>query len=458
MLSSDSRLPWRARKWFLAGSASAIALACAAPAAAATVTISSVTSNPILMSTANGGGPTDDLVITTTGGVSVPSGKRDHDGCRRQDRLARCDHHRQLQRFDRHPDNRQPDRLGREWRHHTSDRAVDDDRRAVDEPRRHSSRCRSSLTGNLAVDSAASVTVLGDNSQGIDISGTLDGDLILTGSAISINGANAIGLRIAGPVVGGINVGSIGTTGVGSSDLVVTSPVGGTLEIDGTMTATAYTHIVPDATNDPNNDNATQATLINGPGVAIGSNIAGGLIANGPTELEVEQLAAGTFPSPPFANRRSTNRARIDHDLRIQTGSLHRSERQLDGAFEHARSVLPARATMRTASSTGPRLAPAVFSTASRPRPFGSKAARSAPIATRRRSTAASATNTRSVRARRSRHDGPRDRQRRHCSDVLQCQHDQSRERQRRRHDRENRDRHPDRIRWQSHQHHETKA
>jgi hypothetical protein len=145
------------------------------------------------------------------------------------------------------------------------------------------------------------MTIQGNNSQGISIQSPITGylDMKLAAPAtsssaatnqlgtIQVTGANAIGLQVtpSGGIGGYAYVNSITANGPGASALQINGPVGGFLNIDGTIAATGYR---------TNQRSTNPAIAINysademqqsGAAVTLGGSVAGGVILSAPPPI-----------------------------------------------------------------------------------------------------------------------------------------------------------------------------
>jgi len=154
------------------------------------------------------------------------------------------------------------------------------------------------LTGNILVNSGASIGVDGNNSYGISLEGPLDGRFDMFG-AVTVIGNDNYGVRVTGDVSGDVRTGgSITARGPGSAALSVEGDVGGAMVIHSNITASGYRYTSrpperPEGfVETPENDEGVlfldeldpDDLLQGGPAVSIQGNVAGGvLLDRGPT-------------------------------------------------------------------------------------------------------------------------------------------------------------------------------
>lgn len=154
------------------------------------------------------------------------------------------------------------------------------------------------LTGDILVNSGASIGVDGNDSYGISLEGPLDGGFDMFGS-VTVTGDNSYAVSVTGDVTGDIRTGgSITARGPGSAALSVEGDVGGAMIIHSAITASGYRYtsrpaerpegFVETAANDEAllflDELDADDLLQGGPAVSIQGNVAGGvLFARGPT-------------------------------------------------------------------------------------------------------------------------------------------------------------------------------
>ena len=148
------------------------------------------------------------------------------------------------------------------------------------------------FTGGITETGA--ITVHGNNSFGVQIAAPITGDFrmltvtpatttvaaTVASGSISVLGDNTVGLNVTptGGVGGNVKLTSINATGVGARAVVINGAVGGGIDISGPVTATGYR-----TTTRPSNPAIStlytaQEMQQGGPAVAIGANVGGGLI------------------------------------------------------------------------------------------------------------------------------------------------------------------------------------
>jgi hypothetical protein len=116
-------------------------------------------------------------------------------------------------------------------------------------------------TGNVSV--FGGVSVIGDNSYGFRNTGTVSGDIVISGSAISASGANSVGVAVDGAVAGGLTVqGSISASGY----RYTTAPISGV----GYSNVPKETLVLEDLDADD--------LLQGGPALRVGANVDGGIL------------------------------------------------------------------------------------------------------------------------------------------------------------------------------------
>ncbi len=154
------------------------------------------------------------------------------------------------------------------------------------------------LTGDILVNSGASIGVDGNDSYGISLEGPLDGGFDMFGS-VTVTGDNSYAVSVTGDVSGDIRTGgSITARGPGSAALSVEGDVGGAMIIHSAITASGYRYTSRPAERPEGfeetaeNDEAllfldeldADDLLQGGPAVSIQGNVAGGvLLARGPS-------------------------------------------------------------------------------------------------------------------------------------------------------------------------------
>ncbi len=139
-------------------------------------------------------------------------------------------------------------------------------------------RTAGAFTGNITNSSTGSITVEGNNSYGILLTGTFNGNLSTDGT-ISVVGDNSAGIK-TGDVNGNIRAaGTITAQGANSSGVLINGNVSGAVTLQGTITSTGYRFTTPptDVTKLDADD-----LLQGGPAVSITGNVAGGVIVAKP--------------------------------------------------------------------------------------------------------------------------------------------------------------------------------
>ncbi|HXJ02996.1 MAG TPA: autotransporter domain-containing protein [Micropepsaceae bacterium] len=134
-------------------------------------------------------------------------------------------------------------------------------------------------TGSFITDATStSIVNVGGGGTGnfgvlVDGSSPFTGNITLTtGSSIVVTGANASGIAIKTPLNGGLLVGATtAATGVGSTGVLVLAPINGALDLTFGVSAVGTGAFTLDKI-DP----------LSGPAVAVGSNVSGGIVNDGP--------------------------------------------------------------------------------------------------------------------------------------------------------------------------------
>ncbi|MBN8831982.1 MAG: autotransporter domain-containing protein, partial [Sphingomonadales bacterium] len=129
-------------------------------------------------------------------------------------------------------------------------------------------------SGDVTVTSAGTISVEGNDSYGIKLTGPLTGALRHDGTT-TVLGDRAIGIE-TGNVSGNVRLaGSVTAQGVNAIGAAFNGNIGGTLTIQGTIIGTGYRYATP-----PSDVSKLDADdlLQGGPGVVIGGNVAGGII------------------------------------------------------------------------------------------------------------------------------------------------------------------------------------
>ncbi len=157
------------------------------------------------------------------------------------------------------------------------------------------------MTGDISIASGGSVAVEGNNSSGISLQSTLDGNYRQLGS-VSATGTSAIGLDIQQNVTGNVSVGGAianGTTGsvasgsvsaIGESAIAVkvSGDVGGEFQVDGSVVSTGFSstsisnYVAPIYTSTTTPPALTSdELLIGGSALDVRGNLAFGLLIQG---------------------------------------------------------------------------------------------------------------------------------------------------------------------------------
>ncbi|MEO1043439.1 MAG: autotransporter outer membrane beta-barrel domain-containing protein [Pseudomonadota bacterium] len=151
-----------------------------------------------------------------------------------------------------------------------------------------------SITGNVLIDSGAEIRVEGDSGGGVVLQCDLDGDFNHFGVIVH-DGDQSQGIRLEN-VSGDVTIAensSVNVTGVETDAVLVTGNVDGSFIYGGSATTTAYTDLARDIELDDNEgvdpedqNNDFQATLVSGHGISLLGNVAGGVLIDGPIDLE----------------------------------------------------------------------------------------------------------------------------------------------------------------------------
>lgn len=135
-------------------------------------------------------------------------------------------------------------------------------------------RTNGAFTGSITSDRASSIAVNGNDSYGILLGGTLNGNLS-TDATITVIGDRSVGVK-TGDINGAVRAaGTISAQGAGASAVVVGGNVSGTVTLQGTISSTGYrSTTAPTDTSTLDADDLLQG----GPAVSIAGNVAGGVI------------------------------------------------------------------------------------------------------------------------------------------------------------------------------------
>jgi hypothetical protein len=142
---------------------------------------------------------------------------------------------------------------------------------------RYGIRLAGPVTGNLTIQRGGSVQVEGNDSFGVSIDAGLIGDLVHQGDVRTV-GDRSVGIRTAGLLDGDAWIGgTITATGEGSSGVRIEGDVSGRLIMQSDVQATGFRY-----TSRPSDAELAgldaDDTLIGGPAVIIGGNVAGGVL------------------------------------------------------------------------------------------------------------------------------------------------------------------------------------
>ncbi|HKT53552.1 MAG TPA: autotransporter outer membrane beta-barrel domain-containing protein [Caulobacteraceae bacterium] len=140
----------------------------------------------------------------------------------------------------------------------------------------------SAFNGGI-VDSGA-ITVIGENSAGIQIGpGGITGDLHVSG-AITVTGGNfgttdvSYGILSAGPIGGNVTIaGAVTATGTNATGVELDGGVGGALVIQSTITATGFRSTTPPASPLVAAKLYGNQTALGGPALVVGGNVSDGI-------------------------------------------------------------------------------------------------------------------------------------------------------------------------------------
>jgi uncharacterized protein with beta-barrel porin domain len=149
------------------------------------------------------------------------------------------------------------------------------------------------LNGNITLNSGGSISVEGNNSAGVSIRSTLNGNYTQA-NAVSVVGSNGVGVEFRENVTGNVKLGGgISTTGEGSVAARVLGDVAGEFSIDGTILSTGFTSTSasnyedPDLADDNNTGSDEPAALdpddllVGGSAVEIRGDLGLGFLING---------------------------------------------------------------------------------------------------------------------------------------------------------------------------------
>ena len=147
------------------------------------------------------------------------------------------------------------------------------------------------FTGDITTGASSSITVIGENSAGIDVETGLIGS-INDGGTITITGGNAnttdisYGLLI-GPgafVTGDVAIGgAISAQGQNVTGAAIDGNVGGSIVVSSAITATGFRNATPPVQPSALAALKPDQTLIGGPALSIGASVVGGVDIDAPT-------------------------------------------------------------------------------------------------------------------------------------------------------------------------------
>lgn len=135
----------------------------------------------------------------------------------------------------------------------------------------------STLTGGIQNASTGNISIEGNESAGIQIAGTLNGDLFSDGT-ITVTGDNSNGIAVTGTLNGDLtNTGTMDIHGENSNGIYVDGDINGTIINSGIVSATGFrSNVRGDADT---RDLLDENDLLNGgAALAVGANITGGII------------------------------------------------------------------------------------------------------------------------------------------------------------------------------------
>jgi hypothetical protein len=133
------------------------------------------------------------------------------------------------------------------------------------------------LTGSVTNETAAAISIQGDNSTGIALMSGITGDLVDNGS-ITVLGDQTTGINVAGAVGGNVTLGgAITATGVGAQGVVTSAPIAGALTLNGAITATGFRSTTAPSTLALQALVSGDETQLGGPAVTIGGSVGNGI-------------------------------------------------------------------------------------------------------------------------------------------------------------------------------------
>ena len=141
----------------------------------------------------------------------------------------------------------------------------------------------STLTGNITNDDLGRITIEGNDSAGVQVAGTLNGNLTSQGT-IDVTGDRTYGVLVSGTVNGDVvTAGRISATGEDSGGVRVTGEVNGAIRNTASIAATGFRSInraSAEVRAALDNDDL----LIGGSAIAVGGNVTGGIINDAVTD------------------------------------------------------------------------------------------------------------------------------------------------------------------------------
>lgn len=148
-----------------------------------------------------------------------------------------------------------------------------------------------SMTGNVRLDRGSAIIVEGNNSAGVLLEGTLNGDLISYGG-ISVTGQNAQGVTAQETINGDVEFrGTVVANGENATGVRLDGGATGAVSVSGAITATGFVN--PSVSNYVPPANVTEDTppleerldpdelLVGGPAFSVGGSLGQGLLING---------------------------------------------------------------------------------------------------------------------------------------------------------------------------------
>ena len=134
-----------------------------------------------------------------------------------------------------------------------------------------------SFTGNITTVSGAAITVDGNDSFGISLETTVNGEVVDAGS-IGVVGNQTVGFNIAGAVNGNVSIsGAIAVTGAGAQGVVTSAPISGQLAISNAVTSTGYRETTAPTNLTTLSDMTADEVEQGGSGLVVGGNVGAGI-------------------------------------------------------------------------------------------------------------------------------------------------------------------------------------